>query len=160
VHAEATARATPEVVWALVSDADQYPKWGPWIASGYKKLGDTSPHGVGAVQWFRASERTYLRRATSVEKILEVEEGRRLVYTIVGGIPAKNYRAEVVLTPVAAGTHVHWAASWDNTFAGRIVLRKLRQMYPQIVASLVAAAEGVSVLDEQGQPGGHAGVDR
>jgi hypothetical protein len=51
----------PEVVWALVSDADQYPRWGPWIASGYKKLGDTSPHGVGAVQWFRASERTYLR---------------------------------------------------------------------------------------------------
>jgi uncharacterized protein YndB with AHSA1/START domain len=143
VEAEGTAQATPETVWALVSDANQYPKWGPWSDGGYKKPGNESPHGVGAIQWFRTSERSYGRRTTTVEKILEIEEGRRLVYTIVGGIPAKNYRAEVTLTPVTAGTHIHWAATWDNTIAGRIVQRKLRVVYPEIVADLVAAAEGV-----------------
>jgi hypothetical protein len=49
VEAEQTARAAPDVLWALVSDANQYPKWGPWSAAGYRRPGDTSPRGPGAV---------------------------------------------------------------------------------------------------------------
>jgi hypothetical protein len=41
---------------------------------------------------------------TSVEQILETEAGRRLAYTVVGGIPVRNYRAEVTLTPDDGGT--------------------------------------------------------
>ncbi len=44
-------------------------------------------------------------------------------------------------TPTAEGTHVRWAATWDPTMAGRIVWRSLRTVYPQIVASLITAAE-------------------
>ena len=141
VEAERTARATPSAVWALVSDASRYPEWGPWSAAGYQRPGDESPRGPGAVQWLRSSHRAYLRQPTSIEKILEVEEDRRLVYTVIGGIPVRNYRAEVILTPVAGGTHVRWAATWDDTLQGRIVHRGLRKYYPQIVADLVAAAE-------------------
>jgi uncharacterized protein YndB with AHSA1/START domain len=141
IAAEQTARATPEAVWALVSDANRYPEWGPWSAGGYQRPGDTSPRGPGAVQWLRSSHRAYLRYATTIEKILEAEEGRRLVYTVIGGIPVRNYRAEVTLTPAADGTRVRWAAMWDATLSGRIVLRSLRKVYPQIVADLVAAAE-------------------
>ena len=65
----------------------------------------------------------------------------RLAYTVIAGIPVRNYRAEVTLTPTADGTHVRWAATWDATLAGRIVLRGLRSVYPQIVADLVVAAE-------------------
>src|SRR5262249_16359871 len=75
------------------------------------------------------------------EQILEAEEGRRLVYAVIKGMPARNYRAEVTLTPAAGGTHVRWAATWDATPGGRIVLRTLRKLYPQIVADLVTAAE-------------------
>ncbi len=60
---------------------------------------------------------------------------------MIGGIPVRNYRAEVTLTPAADGTHVRWAATWDATLGGRIVLRTLRKLYPQIVARLVTAAE-------------------
>jgi len=76
-----------------------------------------------------------------VEQILEAEEGRRLAYTVVAGIPVRNYRADVTLTPDGDGTHIRWEASWDPTPAGRIVLRGLRKFYPVIVASLAAAAE-------------------
>ncbi len=141
VEAEQTAQAAPEAVWALVSDATRYPEWGPWSAGGYRRPGDESPRGPGAVQWLTSSHRAYLRYATSVERILEVEEGRRLAYTVIGGIPVRNYRAEVTLTPVEGGTRIHWAGSWDPTLAGRIVLRSLRTVYPEIVASLAAAAE-------------------
>jgi hypothetical protein len=33
------------------------------------------------------------------------------------------------------------AATWDQTLAGRLVHRSLRDVYPQIVAGLAAAAE-------------------
>jgi len=141
VAAEQTARTTPEVVWALISDATRYPQWGPWSAGGYRQAGDTSPRGPGAVQWLRSSRRAYLRYTTSIERILEAEEPRRLVYTVIGGIPVRNYRAEVTLTPAGDGTRVRWAATWDATLAGRLVLRGLRTFYPQMMADLVAAAE-------------------
>jgi uncharacterized protein YndB with AHSA1/START domain len=141
VEAEQTARAAPEAVWALVCDATRYPEWGPWSAAGYRRPGDNSPRGPGAVQWLTSSHRAYLRYATSVERILEVEEGRRLAYTVIGGIPVRNYRAEVTLTPVEGGTRIRWAGSWDPTLPGRIVLRSLRTVYPEIVAGLAAAAE-------------------
>jgi len=64
-----------------------------------------------------------------------------LVYTVIGGIPVRNYRADVTLTPVADGTRVRWAATWDGTWAGRFVWRSLHKIYPEIVAGLVATAE-------------------
>jgi uncharacterized protein YndB with AHSA1/START domain len=141
VEAEQTARAAPEIVWALVSDATTYPRWGPWSEAGYRHPGDASPHGPGAVYWLRSSRRYGLYRPVSIEKILDAEEGRRLAYTVMGGIPVRNYRAEVTLAPAAGGTRIRWAASWDLTLAGRLVHRSLRRLYPQIVAGLAAAAE-------------------
>jgi uncharacterized protein YndB with AHSA1/START domain len=139
--AERTARATPETVWALVSNATRYPEWGPWRAAGYRRPGDASPRGPGAVQWLQSSRRYLLRYPVSVEKILEVEEGRLLAYTVVGGIPVRNYRAEVTLTPDGDSTHIRWAGRWDATARGRLVWRGLRTLYPQIVEALAAAAE-------------------
>jgi len=135
VEAEGTARAAPDVVWALLEDASAYARWGPWSASGYERPGQASPHGVGAVRWLRYG------RTTTVEEVLEVDEGRRLAYGVVRGLPVRNYRAEVTLSAVDGGTRVSWAATWDGTVGGRIVRRKLRSVYPDVVARLVAAAE-------------------
>jgi hypothetical protein len=56
-------------------------------------------------------------------------------------LAVKNYRAEVTLTPtVPKGTSIRWTATWDKTFVGKGVDRKLRQVYPQIVTALIAAA--------------------
>ncbi|HXA31640.1 MAG TPA: SRPBCC family protein [Acidimicrobiales bacterium] len=141
VAAEQTAHAAPEAVWELVSDATRYPEWGPWRAAKYKRPGDTSPRGPGAVQRLQSSTRYLGRYPVSIERILEVEEGRFLAYTIVGGIPARNYRAKVTLTPTSDGTHIRWVGSLDATIRGRLVWRGLRMAYPQIVAALAAAAE-------------------
>jgi hypothetical protein len=80
-------------------------------------------------------------RTTTVEKVLESEPARRLVYTVVKGIPVRNYRAEVTLRPEGEGTYIRWSASWDRTFPGRIVHRKFRTIYPDVVGRLIAAAE-------------------
>jgi uncharacterized protein YndB with AHSA1/START domain len=132
VRAVATTPATPEALWALLADATTYAQWGPWNASGYE---DPTARGVGALRWMRYGRRT------TVERILELDDGRRLVYNVERGTPVRNYRAEVVLTPTDAGTDVEWSAEWDSTLLGRAVQRKLRTFYPEMMTRLVAAAE-------------------
>jgi uncharacterized protein YndB with AHSA1/START domain len=138
LHAEAEGFtvADPEVVWALLADANSYSSWGPWSDSGYQPASE-GPSRVGSVQWFR-----YGRRTMSVEKILEVEERRLLAYTVVHGLPVRNYWAEVTLTPVTSGgTSVRWTADWDRTLLGRAIHRRLQKVYHQVMTALITAAD-------------------
>ncbi|MEP7023107.1 MAG: SRPBCC family protein, partial [Actinomycetota bacterium] len=136
VEAEAVSQAAPAAVWALVANADSYRQWGPWADSGYERVGEDGPLGAGAIRWFQ-----YGGRTRTVEKVLIAESGQRLVYTVVAGLPVRNYRAEVTLSPAGSGTKIAWSARWDRTLGGRIVHRKLRVLYPEIVAALTAAAD-------------------
>ena len=141
VEAQGITSAHPEVVWSLVADANSYPSWGPWNDGGYEPA-SKGPSREGSVQWFR-----YGRGTTSVEKVLEVDEARRLVYTVVRGIPVRNYRAEVTLTPVTPkGTAVRWTATWDGTLTGRLVHRRLQQVYRQVMTALIAASDHKDVM--------------
>src|SRR5262249_57860150 len=115
-------------------NADSYQRWGPWSGSGYQSPGDHAD-GPRVSRWMRYG------RTTTVEKVLEAEKGRRLTYTVVKGIPVRNYRAEVTLSPEGEGTRIHWSASWDRTLPGRVVHRSLRSLYPRIVSLLIAAAD-------------------
>jgi uncharacterized protein YndB with AHSA1/START domain len=135
VSAEGETKASPEIVWALVADANCYAQWGPWNDGGYEPPAD-GPSEPGSVQWFR-----FGRRTKSVEKVLDVDAPHSLAYTILRGIPVKNYRAEVRLTPTSEGTTVHWSATWDDTILGRVVRRRLAEVYPAIVSDLSAAAD-------------------
>jgi uncharacterized protein YndB with AHSA1/START domain len=143
LHAEAEriARADPGTVWALVSEAARYPEWGPWISCEYQRPGDTSPRGPGAVYRLRSSRRYLGRHPVQVERVLEAEQGRFLAYTLLKGIPIRNYRAEVTLTPADGGTCIRWTGEWDATLMGRLIYRDLSKVYPQVVTALAAAAE-------------------
>jgi uncharacterized protein YndB with AHSA1/START domain len=143
IEAEGITSADPEAVWSLVADANGYPSWGPWNDGGYQPAAE-GPSRKGSVQWFRYG------RHTTVEEILEVDEPRRLVYTVLRGMPVRNYRAELTLTPAAPkGTTVRWTATWDGTFMGRMVHRRLQQIYRQVMTDLVAAADHKDALDRQ-----------
>ena len=111
VEAKGTSRATSEAVWSLIAEAGTYAKWGLGIPR------------------------------SRFERILEIEEPRHLVSTVIRGIPVRDYRAEVTLTPTAEDTRIRWAATWGKTLVGRIVRRKLRSFYPDMMALLVAAAD-------------------
>lgn len=141
VAAEGTTHADLDHVWELVADANSYARWGPWQEGGYRPP-VAGPSRPGMIQWFRYGRRT------SVEKILEVEPPRRVVYTVIDGLPVKDYRAEVLLTPTAAGTSVRWAASWRPTLLGRLARRPLQRIYVEVMEALLAAAGRPHVADE------------
>jgi uncharacterized protein YndB with AHSA1/START domain len=79
---------------------------------------------------------------TTVERVEEVDQGRRIVYTVVGGgMPVRGYQGEVTLTPAPEGTRVSWTASWDRTLRGRLAWRGMRDFLPGMLTSLTAAAD-------------------
>ena len=136
VQSEGTTSADPTSVWALIADANRYAQWGPWNDGGYRPPGP-GPSVDGRIQWFR-----YGRRTVSVEQILSIDPPNRLTYSVVDGLPVRNYRAEITLTATpAGGTAIRWAAAWDDTLMGRLVHRKLRQVYVEIMDALVSACE-------------------
>ncbi len=138
VESAGTTEATPSEVWPLVADAGKYSEWGHWSASGCSNPGEAANGSVGSVRWLRYGF------TTTVEKVLEAEPGHRLVYTVVGGLPVRNYRATVTLTVVGGSTAIHWEADWDRTIRGLCVFPTLRWIYPRVVASLVAAANSLA----------------
>jgi|SRR5581483_8739426 len=137
VASRAHASTGPQAVWALLEDVNRYSDWGPWSESGYVEQPHESPHGPGAIRWLRYRN----RRAVTIEPVVEAQPGRRLVYEVTSGLPVRNYRATVELTPSASGTEVEWRASFDRTLRGRLVRRILQRVYEEVVGSLVAAAE-------------------
>jgi Polyketide cyclase / dehydrase and lipid transport len=92
------------------------------------------------VYWLRSDKRFLGRYVTTVERVEEVDDGRRVAYTVVGGMPVRNYRAEILLTPAPEGTRIQWGASWDKTVLGQFVLRGLRPFFPMVAAALAKAA--------------------
>jgi hypothetical protein len=112
------------------------------------------------VYWLRSSRRYGLRHPVSVEKILDASHGQHLAYTVIEGIPVRNYRADITLERAAGGTRIRWAASWDRTLAGRLVHRALRKVYPQVVGSLAAAAETEAAETEAAETEAAPGAGR
>ena len=68
------------------------------------------------------------------------------------GIPVKNYRAEVTLTPNdPRGTSIRWTATWERTLMGRLVYRKLQIVYRQVMDALVAATDSHHAVGGSGE---------
>lgn len=137
VAARAHSSAGAQELWALLEDVNRYREWGPWSETGYVEQPAASPHGPGAVRRLRYRR----RRTVTIEPVVEMEPGRRLVYEVIKGLPVRNYRATVELTPNGNGTDVEWRASFDRTLRGRLVRGTLQRVYEEVVGDLVAAAE-------------------
>ena len=73
---------------------------------------DGEPEGVGAVRVLRS------RRVTGRGTIVGLVPDRRLSYTHTSSLPVRGYRGDIDLTPVAGGTEIRWATSFDPKYPG------------------------------------------
>ncbi|MDQ1431186.1 MAG: hypothetical protein QOF40_1788 [Actinomycetota bacterium] len=132
VHAAAPA----EVVFEVLADATRWREWaGAMIdTSDWEREGDPAPGGVGAIR------RLGRKPVYSREQIVEYVPPVHLAYTLLSGIPARGYHADIDLRADAAGTTIHWCAAFEPRIAGTgallaTVLRRIVLGYARAAAA-------------------------
>jgi hypothetical protein len=136
-----TTSAQAATLFRLETDGARWSEWAkPLIVqSSWEQRGDPAPGGVGAVR--KVGMWPLLMR----EKTVAYEQDRRHVYTQIGPpLPAKDYRAELLLTPNAAGgTDLRWTGSFTEGLPGTgpVMLIFLRGVVGFLARRLVKAAE-------------------
>jgi hypothetical protein len=110
---EATVRASAprQAVWDLLADLRSWQEWGDWQVTEIEREGNPPPNGVGAL-------RRMVRRPLSMKEQVEIyEPPSRFGYTMVSGLPLRNYHAIVTLTEAGADgacTNIHWESRFDG----------------------------------------------
>ncbi len=111
---QARSAAPPEKVFALLADGAGWSRWaGPVVVrSWWEREGDPAPGGVGAIR------RLGLRSVGSREEIVGYDPPRHLAYTLLSGLPVRDYRADVRLEPEGSGTRIVWTGTFRPKVPG------------------------------------------
>ena len=93
IDVHAASAAPPERVWVLLADATTWPGWSSFDEAEIERPGDDDPQGVGARRRFRRG------RVRSLERIIAFEPPRHVAYALLSGLPSRDHRGDVTLTP-------------------------------------------------------------
>jgi uncharacterized protein YndB with AHSA1/START domain len=141
LEARAESAAPPAAVWALLADVTTWSRWSSFDESHLESPGRDDPNGVGAIRRFR------MKRRTTREEVVAFEPEVHLGYTLVAGLPVRDYRADVTLAPSAnGGTEVRWRSSFHAAVPGTGWAAKvaLQRFVQQVATALARAAEAAS----------------
>jgi hypothetical protein len=143
IDVAAQSQASPEAVWALLSDVRTWHEWAPFKTSELEKTADGDPNGVGAIRRFGRGGGKATR-----EVVVAYEPNRHLAYELLSGVRAHDYRADVWLSPATGGgTSISWKASFhpDVVGAGWIIKLVLGAFIRRVANELAKAAVRASV---------------
>jgi hypothetical protein len=129
--------ASVESLWATLEDYATWSSWGPWDVSEIERPGADHPAGVGAVRRLAIGRRVLREETTRFEPMREMR------YTVLSGIPVRDYEGVVELEPVGDRTRITWSSSFHGAPAilGPIIRRSLQSKFGPIVTAVAAAAE-------------------
>jgi hypothetical protein len=133
---EAVSPLPAATLFAILKDPRVWPAWSFIERFELEKTGyDDDPTGLGAIRRFRTGP------VLAREQVVELTPDRRFGYVLLSGLPVKDYRANVDLTPVAGGTRIHWHCSFRPSlpgtgFAMKAFLRDVLQRSATALAAL------------------------
>jgi len=132
----AATTADAAAVYALLADGTTWPEWSPLGSFALIEPGDGTPEGLGAVRLFTTG------RHTSRERVVERTPGETFAYVLEAGLPLRDYRAVVTLTPAGAGTLIRWRSTFRAKVPGTgwIYRRELGKFIGRTVEGLATAA--------------------
>jgi uncharacterized protein YndB with AHSA1/START domain len=106
--------APVEKVFEVLADGAGWSRWaGPMVVkSWWEREGTPPPGGVGAIRALG------MKRVGSREEIVAYEPPTHLAYTILSGLPVRDYRADVRLSPDGSGTRIEWSGSFTPKLPG------------------------------------------
>jgi hypothetical protein len=135
--------ADPSTVYKLLAEGSTWPEWSPIGSFELQEPGEGAPEGLNAIRVFRTG------RTTSVERLVELVPGRRLSYILLQGLPLRDYRADVDLTPAEnGGTMIRWHSTFFPKRKGtgwiyRLALGKFIRKCVDGLAAYAATSERV-----------------
>jgi hypothetical protein len=116
VRVTATSPASPSAVFALLADIRTWCEWGAWVSTELEAPAPDGSGGVGAIRCL--TSRAFGRTIVSRERVEEVVPDRRLVYSLLSGLPLVGYQGVIELEPDGAGTKITWSSSFDPEIFG------------------------------------------
>ena len=97
-------------------------------------------YGVGSLRIFR----TWPLKLR--EEVVELVPDRRVAYALLSGLPFRDYRADIELTPAAdGGTDIRWHNAFQVTLPGASGLfqRFMQGIFDEMVPQLAREAERI-----------------
>lgn len=134
VTGTAHSSADAHVLYELLRDR---PSWPTWSSLGrYEHVSGTEGELDSVCVFVTNGIR-------SVERIVELVPDRRLSYALLSGLPMRDYRANVDLTPTAAGTDVQWQSSFEPKVRGTgwFFRAMMGALLPRMAAALARRAD-------------------
>jgi len=108
----ATTTTDAAAVYALLADGSTWPEWSPLGSFELVEPEDGTPEGLGAVRLFTTG------RMKSRERVVECRPGEVFAYELEAGLPLRDYRAVVTLTPTEGGTSIRWRSTFRAKVPG------------------------------------------
>jgi uncharacterized protein YndB with AHSA1/START domain len=110
IHLQGTIAAPRDAVWRVYTDHRGWTRWAGVKEVVLRQQGDPPPNGLGSIRVIRSGG------IAIEEEITAFDPPKRMAYRLIGGLPVKNYEAEVRFDESESGT----AISWDISFQPRI----------------------------------------
>lgn len=112
VHLKQRIDAPTEIVWDILSDHRGYSDWTLVRRAELEREGDPAPNGVGAIRALHAL-------GPPIREQIELfEPPTRMDYSILSGMPVRDYLARATLTPSGSGTEVDYFVTFTPRFPG------------------------------------------
>lgn len=149
---EATTKGAIEVVWQLLSRVETWPSWSLHKEARLERAGSPTPNGLGAIRILGRTAKKVNR-----EEVVAFEAPTHFAYRLVRGMPLRNYRADVRLSPQDdGGTHITWESHFDKSGpAGwyyQAVVRWVVKRWSADLAKAAAKARGGDDQTEEAAP--------
>jgi hypothetical protein len=138
IDVTAATGADPTSVYELLADGSTWPEWSPIGSFELVEPGAGTPEGLGAVRLFTTG------RHKSRERVVACEPGQAFAYVLEAGLPLRDYKAVITLTPAAGGTSINWRSTFRPKVPGTgwIYRRALGSFIRKTVEGLAAATDG------------------
>ena len=138
IEATEQTPADPATVYALLRDGSTWPVWSTIDSFELEREGEGEPEGVGAVRIFRSG------RIVGRDEILGFTQDRSFRYAHRKGLPVRDYRGEVDLTPDGAGTSIRWRVSYSPKVPGTgwLLRKALTRFLAGVTRGLATHAAG------------------
>jgi hypothetical protein len=112
IAVEVDSCAPASVVYGLLRDGVSWLRWTAIDSFQLERADEDEPEGMGAIRIFRKG------RVTGRDQVVEVIPDRRFSYRHLSGLPVRDYRADVDLTPTADGTRIRWQVEFTPKTPG------------------------------------------